>query len=90
MNTCELCGEPMGPGEQMFKFHGYSGPCPKPPLKKEVKEKPEAILFAALGRILTNPTGDSFGTTQCKNNWTDWAKDTAEEALRAYDKARKS
>ena len=29
---CELCGEPMPPGEQMFKFHGYSGPCPKPPL----------------------------------------------------------
>lgn len=30
--TCELCGEPMPPGEEMFKFHGYSGPCPKPPL----------------------------------------------------------
>lgn len=26
--TCELCGEPMPAGEQMFKFHGYSGPCP--------------------------------------------------------------
>jgi hypothetical protein len=21
-------------GETMFKYHGYSGPCPKPPLKK--------------------------------------------------------
>lgn len=30
--TCQLCGEPMPPGEEMFKFHGYSGPCPKPPL----------------------------------------------------------
>lgn len=30
-NICELCGEPMPPGEEMFKFHGYSGPCPKPP-----------------------------------------------------------
>lgn len=29
--TCELCGEPMPPGEEMFKYHGYSGPCPKPP-----------------------------------------------------------
>jgi hypothetical protein len=28
---CELCGEPMPPGEEMFKFHGYSGNCPKPP-----------------------------------------------------------
>ena len=27
---CELCGEPMPEGEQMFKYHGYSGPCPKP------------------------------------------------------------
>ncbi len=30
--TCSLCGEPMPAGEEMFKFHGYSGPCPKPPL----------------------------------------------------------
>lgn len=29
---CEICGEPMPPGEEMFKFHGYSGNCPKPPL----------------------------------------------------------
>ena len=34
MNKCELCGEPMPPGEEMFKYHGYSGPCPKPPLPK--------------------------------------------------------
>lgn len=33
--TCEICGEPMPHGEQMFKFHGYSGPCPKPPLIRE-------------------------------------------------------
>jgi hypothetical protein len=24
----------MPPGETMFKFHGYSGPCPKEPLPK--------------------------------------------------------
>jgi len=29
--TCALCGEPMPDGETMFKYHGYSGPCPKPP-----------------------------------------------------------
>jgi hypothetical protein len=27
---CELCGEPMPAGEEMFNYHGYSGPCPKP------------------------------------------------------------
>lgn len=32
---CELCGEPMPPGEEMFKFHGFSGPCP---VKKETIE----------------------------------------------------
>jgi len=32
---CELCGEPMPAGEEMFKYHGYSGPCPKPPLVKD-------------------------------------------------------
>lgn len=26
---CELCGEPMPVGEEMFKYHGHSGPCPK-------------------------------------------------------------
>lgn len=26
---CGLCGQPMPPGEQMFQYHGYSGPCPK-------------------------------------------------------------
>jgi hypothetical protein len=30
----QLCGEPMPEGEEMFKYHGYSGDCPKPPLAK--------------------------------------------------------
>lgn len=32
---CQLCGEPMPVGESMFITHGYSGPCPKPPLPRE-------------------------------------------------------
>jgi hypothetical protein len=31
---CELCGEPMPPGEEMFRYHGYSCDCPKPPLPR--------------------------------------------------------
>jgi hypothetical protein len=31
---CEICGEPMPAGEGVFKFHGYSGPCPKSPLPR--------------------------------------------------------
>lgn len=33
--NCELCGEPMPEGEKMFKYHGYSGPCPKPTLLED-------------------------------------------------------
>lgn len=29
--VCGLCNQPMPPGEEMFFYHGYSGPCPKPP-----------------------------------------------------------
>lgn len=42
--TCELCGEAMPPGEEMFKFHGYSGPCPKPPLPPSQSAQEPAIL----------------------------------------------
>lgn len=40
---CELCGEPMPPGETMFKFHGYSGPCPKPPVPRPESETTRVI-----------------------------------------------
>lgn len=33
-SKCELCGEPMPEDEEMFKYHGYSGPCPKKPKLK--------------------------------------------------------
>ena len=26
---CGLCGQPMPPGEEMFQYHGFSGPCPE-------------------------------------------------------------
>lgn len=37
MSKCELCGEPMPVGEEMFKYHGLSGPCPKPPLPRALE-----------------------------------------------------
>lgn len=43
---CQICGEPMPPGEEMFKLHGYSGNCPKPPLSSP--QSVEADLLAAL------------------------------------------
>ena len=44
---CRICGEPMPEGEQMFNFHGYSGDCPKPPLKK-VELDPAGVPKAEL------------------------------------------
>ncbi len=37
---CQICGEPMPPGEEMFNYHGLSGPCPAPPLKSVGLYKP--------------------------------------------------
>ena len=37
IKRCALCGEPMPPGEEMSNYHGFSGDCPKPPLKKPVR-----------------------------------------------------
>lgn len=46
---CELCGEPMPKGEEMFKYHGYSGNCPKPPkqdaTKKNYRDKIAEIIW---------------------------------------------
>jgi hypothetical protein len=68
MNNCDICGEPMPENEQMFKFHGYSGPCPKPPLlqphqqrvvteKKELDEKIDKLSVFIKGDIYKNLPG---------------------------------
>lgn len=41
---CELCGEPMPRGEEMFKFHGYSCDCPKP-IKIKPKRTPSWTML---------------------------------------------
>lgn len=35
MANCELCGKPMPEGEEMFKYHGQSGPCPSKPMSTD-------------------------------------------------------
>jgi hypothetical protein len=44
MNNCEICGEPMPAGEDMFKSHGYSGPCPKPPINPKTEVVAEYVF----------------------------------------------
>jgi hypothetical protein len=48
---CELCGEPMPEGETMFKFHGFSGPCPAPPLPRPAAINWHTSYERALARI---------------------------------------
>ena len=37
----------MPEGEEMFKFHGYSGNCPKPPLPKPIaKQRIPGLVWA--------------------------------------------
>lgn len=50
MSKCTICGEPMPEGEEMFKFHGYSGNCPKPPLERDSG-------IEAVKRLFKNSTG---------------------------------
>lgn len=58
---CEICGEPMPKGEEMFKFHGYSGKCPSPPLPKpgktqeQIRQQAERLIAdaEAAGLVVT-------------------------------------
>lgn len=53
---CELCGEPMPPGEQMFKFHGYSGDCPKPPLERPISDDQKLVADLSAIWLRLNPS----------------------------------
>jgi hypothetical protein len=54
---CGICGEPMPPGEEMFKFHGYSGPCPKPPLVKDTLQSRLRGAWGRLNPLIEDPVG---------------------------------
>lgn len=40
--VCGMCGNPMPPGEEMFRYHGLSGPCP-PSLDAPAQSPPAGI-----------------------------------------------
>jgi hypothetical protein len=52
---CGLCGEPMPPGEQMFKYHGFSGPCPKPPCNLPFERVPQHHADPGFGPVPPKP-----------------------------------
>ncbi len=57
---CALCGQPWPPGEEMFKFHGYSGPCPKPPLPKKRPAWIDAAAKECADLVLVGAGEQSF------------------------------
>ena len=93
---CEVCGEPMPPGEEMFKYHGYSGPCPKPPLPK-----PKPMVFAwVIERDTSEPSRPEYftGKTHPALCWSDpgdhaaairFARKVDAERMALFDSARK-
>lgn len=50
----------MAPEESMFKFHGYFGPCPKPPLPQPPSEL--VRLKAAVNKLLDYIEAHGWGT----------------------------
>jgi hypothetical protein len=82
--TCSICGEPMPEGEGMFKFHGYSGPCPKPPkpqllphMQRVVEEK--AALDEKLVKLL------KFLQTSTFNELTEAERSRLRQQVRFMD-----
>ena len=49
MPNCAVCGEPMPAGEEMFQYHGYSGPCPRPPLARPALPQQDRKTISLLG-----------------------------------------
>lgn len=89
-HKCTLCGEPMPVGEEMFKFHGYSGPCPKLPKPKEEKNyllgavkaayrkhhlNDDSIGWQELSEILFNALTESMGDGE----FNKWLKEVEKE-----------
>jgi hypothetical protein len=60
VNNCEICGEPIPAGETMFKFHGYSGPCPKPPLPRKRAQWIEDAAKECAGNVLVGGGEKTF------------------------------
>lgn len=68
----------MPPGEEMFVYHGYSGPCPKPPLPKvdktvENTPKGDAVDTAALVTWLRDLEAQAQRLAECDGDLADIA-----------------
>src|SRR5689334_9647042 len=90
---CAICGEPMPEGEEMFNYHGYSGPCPAPPLPRA--STPEETRITRLYDILAGiadkvEVGDDgyarFGSTNDADQLHALVQELAPEALATHNR----
>jgi hypothetical protein len=85
MPNCEMCGDPMPPGEEMFKYHGYSGPCPKP-------IKPLSIKHGEVSAALQNARSERDELLEQRDELLTALKDasrTLKSCMSACDEKRK-
>lgn len=84
-NRCGICGEPMPPNEQMFKYHGFSGPCPKPPLKAEQVEQSADWWMERADREGDHAVGAVGGAVPMSDLSDDPVRETAERLIQNLD-----
>lgn len=93
MPNCTVCGEPMQPGEEMFKFHGSLGPCPKPPLPRPARVIVEYVhrdagedywIDVVIDRAVTKsvgPFGSAVERQRAQDDFLDMIRSTGGEDL---------
>lgn len=71
---CSVCGHPMSEGETMFKYHGFSGPCPGPPLQKPIRDRrdlmPTTMEFIATHKHYKGGLYQKIGEGKWEENLT--------------------
>lgn len=92
--TCGICGEPMPEGEEMFKYHGYSGPCPAPALPAELTgaERLMTRIYDTLAGINDHvELGDDgyarFGSTSDADRLRDLVRELEPGALACHERS---
>lgn len=87
---CQICGEPMPIHEQMFHYHGFSGPCPKPPLPKVMpitREDVGRFTFHEYRKISTTKLSDELLEAGCEVMTLEGKYTCAERSRLAIDAA---
>jgi hypothetical protein len=57
---CGLCGKPMPTGEEMFQYHGFSGPCPIP--KPNSEDEIRKGIYQAVAQLERSEVGRHLKT----------------------------